>query len=482
MARRKSGWQQFADNFNSTYGTFTKIAGDWESRDIMGEEAEEIIGEGGLKSYKYNDKTYTAEEFTPDFKRGLQYDRLSSSMAKFGDTKGAMDMRMRAEDITSKREENKINREIRDELIYQRGIGKSDTVRGNIDNVASNTAVNIENVTDSKDKRVERQEFRQPKLDKLNAEVSQTKANIEKIKADTSMSETNRKIKLDKLVPELEILNAQAEQQELKYITDFDNYQKDKPLNEALIQFGKNAGNYKTDKEAADAFFGIYSKFQPDVAQAMRLKYTDGEIKTIVQDGEKNSKEIQHILSDPKQGIPGIVRWIDYNNGINSGAKLITKDDGTLALVATDEKTGEVTNEIVTGANEAELSANLQLFTTPGGATKLAAQMLDFKKTKSETGLNIAKSKNEVSKDRDHLKELNIKSMTEFTKDPSGVYQRALSRAQKSNTQADWNTVAQIERDHQELLNRAGSNNGGLKGNQVNPENGGFSGMRKKTN
>jgi hypothetical protein len=108
--------------------------------------------------------------------------------------------------------------------------------------------------------------------------------------------------------------------------------------------------------------------------------------------------------------------------------------------------------------------------------------MLDFKKTKSETGLNIAKSKNEVSKDRDHLKELNIKSMTEFTKDPSGVYQRALSRAQKSNTQADWNTVAQIERDHQELLNRAGSNNGGLKGNQVNPENGGFSGMRKKTN
>jgi hypothetical protein len=259
-------------------------------------------------------------------------------------------------------------------------------------------------------------------------------------------------------VPELEILNAQAEQQELKYITDFDNYQKDKPLNEALIQFGKNAGNYKTDKEAADAFFGIYSKFQPDVAQAMRLKYTDGEIKTIVQDGEKNSKEIQHILSDPKQGIPGIVRWIDYNNGINSGAKLITKDDGTLALVATDEKTGEVTNEIVTGDNEAELSANLQLFTSPGGATKLAAQMLDFKKTKSETGLNIAKSKNEGSKDRDYESEQYLKARADF-QTKSVVYLDAKDKDA---------AMRQFEEYYWANPGQAGQKKGGLNSRQNN--------------
>ena len=100
---RKSPWQQFADNFESVYGTFTKLGKGIETARIMGEEPV-VVTQGGIKQphqdYQatYGGKTYD-EEITPDMLRGLQYNRLGDVMAKYGDPTGAMDMRTKAAGI-----------------------------------------------------------------------------------------------------------------------------------------------------------------------------------------------------------------------------------------------------------------------------------------------------------------------------------------------------------------------------------------------
>ena len=106
---RKSPWQQFADNFDSVYGSFNKLGSALETRGIMGEKPEEeMVQEGPRNSYDratgkwtYGGQTYD-KEITPDMLRGLQYNRLGDVMAKYGDPTGAMAMRTSAADIKTK--------------------------------------------------------------------------------------------------------------------------------------------------------------------------------------------------------------------------------------------------------------------------------------------------------------------------------------------------------------------------------------------
>ena len=170
--------------------------------------------------------------------------------------------------------------------------------------------------------------------------------------------------------------------------TKQDAYALDKPLNDALIQFGANADNYKTDEEAAEAFFNIYGKHRPDEAMAMRSKYSASEVKEILMVGEKNSAEIQVLLADPTKGLPSVVQWIDDHNGIATGAMVRGDEANGFELVSTNQGSNQPIDVIASGATEAELIANLATFTTPGGATKLAAQMLEQRKLDSEIELN----------------------------------------------------------------------------------------------
>jgi hypothetical protein len=133
MARRKSPWQQFADNFDSVYGTFNKLGSALETRGIMGEEPEEeMVQEGPRNSYNratgkwtYGGKSYD-KEITADELRGLQYNRLGDVMAKYGDPTGAMEMRTSAANIKTsaatleaKQLENELKRETLDFEIEQ---------------------------------------------------------------------------------------------------------------------------------------------------------------------------------------------------------------------------------------------------------------------------------------------------------------------------------------------------------------------------
>ena len=98
MARRKSAWQQFADNFDSTYSTFNTMFSDIEEAKIMAEEPEELqsgIGPGPQSQYQasYGGQIYN-EPITPEKLRGLRNQRLIDNMNKWGDTEGAMKMQL----------------------------------------------------------------------------------------------------------------------------------------------------------------------------------------------------------------------------------------------------------------------------------------------------------------------------------------------------------------------------------------------------
>ena len=177
---RKSGWQQFADNFNSVYDAGTKFAKDSAFRDLDNRTLEEQLDEeGNLTGYKYGDKVYSDTNETgglikpSDEKLRLQnITDTQGIMRRFGDHKGAMEMGLKYADLEARQEENRINREIRDHLIYQRGIGKSDSMKADTDNTNAST-------TDTQSKTNERNAL-------LDGRLRQQDANIENVKSQTN--------------------------------------------------------------------------------------------------------------------------------------------------------------------------------------------------------------------------------------------------------------------------------------------------------
>lgn len=108
---RKSGWQQFADNFNSVYKTFRDVGEAIESKNIMSMKPEQIEvddGQGGKKMQWSYGGTTQDTEFTADQMKGLQYNKLADLKAKYGDAAGAMEMRLNFENLQSKQRGNKL--------------------------------------------------------------------------------------------------------------------------------------------------------------------------------------------------------------------------------------------------------------------------------------------------------------------------------------------------------------------------------------
>ncbi len=107
MGRRQSGWQQFSENFDSTYGTFSKFFSALESRDIMNEEVETVYGKDlGLSKhaaptkYKYAGQTYD-KQITPTMLKSLRDQRLVDVETKYSGLKAGLELQKLQADIES---------------------------------------------------------------------------------------------------------------------------------------------------------------------------------------------------------------------------------------------------------------------------------------------------------------------------------------------------------------------------------------------
>ena len=477
---RKSGWQQFADNFNAVYDAGTKFAKDRAFKNIDGRTLEEELNEAGeVVGYKYGDKTYDDRDdkgglIRPsDEKLRLQnITDTQKAMRRFGDHKGAMEMGLNYAKLEAQQSANKLARDTHDFNVEQARLRNKEIIADTDKKVADTEAV----VTDTGHKK-----------DINPIKVEQAKEDVNKTITESAQLDANIGL-IDEKTKGQMTANEQAR-------TDAQNaadaYAINKPLNDALLEHANTKWDSPEDsKNALIEVYGLHG--DKDGKGAALVKSMDAaNLADIMRDAETNSAKVQAMLADPTLGVVSVADWINESDGIegNNVQALVVDGKHIIADVWIDELTGKahpLEPYYVTGDTAEELRSNVQQYATPGGSVELANQMATFRKNKAGLGKTKAETKklnaDAAGGGRDYKGELNVKSMNEFTKDPAGVYQRALRAAQKSGKQSDWDLVYKIETDHQELLNRAGSKGGLGKGTtNTSAGNGGFSGMRKST-
>jgi hypothetical protein len=90
---RKSGFTQFAENFQSAYGMVNDFEKERTSRGIADEkQTEEFDDAGNFVGWKYNDEL-TPEKRATDTMRGLRTNRIADNLERYGDRSGATDLR-----------------------------------------------------------------------------------------------------------------------------------------------------------------------------------------------------------------------------------------------------------------------------------------------------------------------------------------------------------------------------------------------------
>ena len=125
---RKSGWQELAENFNSTFEIGNKIQQGIATRGVMNDE--KFMAEGaagyGLSGNELEKARYKA---------------LGDIYTKYGDPEKGLGFRTQLANLESADRENSINNRILEELVKQRGSLKTQEMEGNNANTVANTGL-----------------------------------------------------------------------------------------------------------------------------------------------------------------------------------------------------------------------------------------------------------------------------------------------------------------------------------------------------
>lgn len=126
---RKSRWQQFADSFNAVYGTFNKAFEDIETSKLMKQEFKDDAGNA----------------LAGDDLDRARYRALADIKTKYGDAAGGLALRSNAAALESTTFANDLNRELRPELLAQRGVLQSGLMGAQINSANAGAANNYAN-------------------------------------------------------------------------------------------------------------------------------------------------------------------------------------------------------------------------------------------------------------------------------------------------------------------------------------------------
>jgi len=129
---RKSGWQEFAENFKSSYKMVNDVKQQYATNQIMKDKIEE--GESG--KYTYMGKEYGTENEA----LSQQYSRLADNATRFGDTDKGLGYRKQITDIESNRIQADIARATKQDQINLQGQLAVLMAQANIGNKNADTA------------------------------------------------------------------------------------------------------------------------------------------------------------------------------------------------------------------------------------------------------------------------------------------------------------------------------------------------------
>lgn len=376
---RKSGWQQFADNFNSVYGTFNKLGRNIESKRVM--DQEEFFDEDN------NPLT------------GLQADRarmraLADVYTKYGDAEGGLKLRTQAAQSEQAERDNELQRQIFDNQVRIQGAIAEQLARANVGNVVSRTGLNNANSnrintllpseltynnlrnsglqTDNALKNLDLALGEAVQPDRIAAERSnyQTTVAENDVRRDVAASSLAlgdldfeaRKAELNRRVS---VANSEGT------AADIQNLQ-----NEAFLAYANDyqAGKFKTGQEASDAFVSIVGAFDPQRAAVLANKYSSEQVAAIANEGLKIQSEVQRLVQDGD--MVGLKNFFDERNGPDVGIIFQQQGDGGVLIQETG-KDGQVVNTLLDTATRAEFNEGVQALTTFGNAAVYAQTLFD---------------------------------------------------------------------------------------------------------
>ena len=362
---RKSPWQEFADNFNSVYGTFQKVGRDIETSRLMDDE--KFTAEGGLGFGLEGDELEKA-----------RYKALGDVYTKYGQPDKGLAVRQSLANLEAKERENVLNRAILDEQIKQRGILTTALANANIGNVLANTA-NTQSITG------ERDALLPGKLDQQSATLDSTIAGT----ADTR-SQTKRR---DELLPgekkSQEIANKGGElanimdTQKIEAANRLVGFQKIEDDIITLVNSEKyrKDNNINTVEDAQAATIRLYenANLPPERKAAVIKTINEYGLDKLQKLAAKTAAEANIALQ--KNGLSGLIKYYDkVDDGAATSLELKGNEESGFTLVRKD---GDSESVLFRGANEAEIEAQLSSqIQKPGTGLQVAADILANRQTK----------------------------------------------------------------------------------------------------
>ena len=396
---RKNQWQQFADNFDSVYGTMNTMFSDIEEGKIMREEVVEQqagIGPGPQSQYKatYGGQTYN-KQITPEMLKGLRNQRLIDNMAKWGDTEGAMKMQL---DQASLRNQNAAADLAEGQL--------ADRIKGSgLQNDALLASIGLTNAQIAESKTLlplKRDEY----IQKIIADKSKNRVSV--ATEGSQISQAASDAGLSKTAAEV----AKMEQDELKdsaylrktsektgYLADIaankaaavgskvalsESNQK-LAVNDVMADFSKRAkaGEFKDDQAAQDWIVGQMGDINPSLALDLKDNYNSHEMAALTHSSTMFKASAMDAYT--KGGVEGLSDAIDKLNGVdNTEIEYNDKNDDVTIWAVDDSEPPKRLRKIVSGTPGGTFDMNLQQILDPAGAMEVSKAYHDDLKAQAD--------------------------------------------------------------------------------------------------
>ena len=362
---RKSPWQEFADNFNSVYGTFQKVGRDIETSRLMDDE--KFTAQGGLGFGLEGDELEKA-----------RYKALGDVYTKYGQPDKGLAVRQSLANLEAKERENELNRAILDEQIKQRGVLASALANAQIGNVRANTA-NTQSITS------ERDALLPGKLDQQSATLDSTRAGTENVRSQIKEREglLSGKIKAQEISNESGELGNTQTKMEIEQANRLVGFQKIEDDIITLVNSEKyrKDNNINTVEDAQAATIRLYenANLPPERKAAVIKTINEYGLDKLQKLAAKTAAEANNELQ--KGGLPGLIKYYDkVDDGAATSLELKGNEESGFTLVRKD---GDSESVLFRGANKAEIEAQLSSqIQKPGTGLQVAADILANRQTK----------------------------------------------------------------------------------------------------
>jgi len=386
---RKSGWQQFSDNFNSVYGTFKKIGQDSETAKLMNDE--EFTKKGGLGFDSITNKALTGDALET-----ARMKALGDIYTKYGNADKGLEVRRQLAGLASDKVSNNLAQEnlevqqaIRDQLILQRGSGATGLQSAQTTNTLASaglsdaTAVDITAQTQSQVDANVALAGQRTANGKLATEqgkvvVPDSEASILLKKAQAGLADANTND-----------VTANADAQKAINVAADNNLKFETSINTIFTEANNNEA-YKTE---ADAQAGILKSLrEAEIPNDMRMSAIDAIQKHGVGMLQNEAAFLTQSARNAAQlGVANLVKFYDTVDDTVDGEKTsLTYEGSDEAGWTVSQVIGDNTTVLFKGKTEAEISAVIMnQIEKPGTGLGIAANVLSNETAQINNDLNL---------------------------------------------------------------------------------------------